>query len=290
MSHAPRFLVLDGYPKESRDQFDDVGMTLAGILYENMLLEYLPEASCDIWYTSDAPGEVPSDKELADYAGILWPGCNLTVYHDDERCRCHLDVARRGFDIGVPGFGSCWGIQVPVYVAGGSVEPHPQGREMGVIRNIHVSDAGRQHPMFEGKPAVYSHFLSHDDYITRLPEASTLLAGNAYAPVQAATTKYLNGEFWGVQYHPEYDLHELARLIIAREPKLVNQGIFQGSEDLMAYVERLEALHADPARTDLRWQLGIDDTVIDAGIRQREFINWLKHLVLPMLGIQKQLP
>ena len=57
----------------------------------------------------------------------------------------------------------------------------------------------------------------------------------------------------------------------------------------MAYVEQLEALHADPTRTDLRWQLGIDDTVIDAGIRQREFINWLKHCVLPMLGIEKQL-
>jgi hypothetical protein len=57
---------------------------------------------------------------------------------------------------------------------------------------------------------------------------------------------------------------------------------------MMAYVDRLEALHADPYRIDLRWQLGIDDTVLDAGIRQREFINWLNHVVLPLAGVQKK--
>ena len=282
-----RFLILDGYPKESRDQFDEVGMRLAAILYRDMLLEYLPDADYDIWYSSDAPDESPGNDDLAKYAGILWPGCNLTVYHDDERSKCHLDVARRAFEVGVPGFGSCWGIQVPVHVAGGVVEAHPQGREMGVIRDVLVSESGRKHPMFKDKPTVFSHFVSHDDYVTCLPPGCNALAGNAFAPVQATAVKYLNGEFWGVQYHPEYDLHEVARLIVAREPKLVKQGVFLGHEDLMAYVQRLEELHAEPDRTDLRWQLGIDDTVIDSGIRQREFINWLKALVLPRAGVQE---
>jgi len=287
MAKSLRFLVPDGYPKESRDQFDEVGMTLAGILYEKLLLKYLPEAQCDIWYTTDAPDQAPDDETLAGYAGILWPGCNLTVYHDDERCKCHLSLARRAFELGVPGIGSCWGIQLPVYVAGGKVEPHPQGREMGVIRNIRVTEEGQKHPMFSGKPVVFSHFLTHDDYVTALPEGSAPLAANTWCPVQATAVKYKNGEFWGVQYHPEYDLHEMARLIIAREPKLVKQGYFRGHEDLMAYVARLEELHAEPGRKDLRWQLGVDDTILDDGIRQREFINWLNYLVLPKAGVTK---
>lgn len=288
MATSLRFLVPDGYPKESRDQFDEVGMTLAGILYEQMLLKYLPEAECDIWYTTDSPDLVPDDEKLATYAGILWPGCNLTVYHDDERSRCHLSLARRAFELGVPGFGSCWGIQVPVYVAGGKVEPHPQGREMGVIRNIRVTEDGQKHPMFAGKPVVFSHFLTHDDYVTALPDGSAPLAANTWCPVQATVVKHKKGEFWGVQYHPEYDVHEMARLIIAREPKLVKQGYFRGHDDLMAYVERLEELHAEPSRKDLRWQLGVDDTILDDGIRQREFINWLNNAVLPKAGVSKR--
>lgn len=288
MEEKLRFLIVDGYPRESREQFDEVGMKLAGVLYRDMLLRYLPDAEYDLWFSSDTPDERPSNDDLANYAGVLWPGCNLTVYHDDDRVKCHLDVARRAFEVGVPGFGSCWGIQVPAYIAGGTVEPHPQGREMGVVRDIRISEAGQSHPMFRDKPPLYSHFVSHDDYITRLPDGCPALAGNAHAPVQAAAIRYLEGEFWGVQYHPEYDLHEMARLIVAREPRLVRQGLFLGHGDLMDYVERLEALHADPARTDLRWQLGIDDSVIDPGIRQREFINWLKYLVLPRAGVENE--
>jgi GMP synthase (glutamine-hydrolysing) len=285
MAKALRFLILDGYPKPSRDQFDEVGMKLAWVLYRDMLVEYLPDAECDVWLSTDDPKGAPSNAELEAYDGVLWPGCNLTVYHTDERSTGQLELAKRAFEVGVPGFGSCWGIQVAVFTAGGKIEPHPEGREMGIARNIAVTEAARSHPMFKDKPEVYSHFVSHDDYITELPEGTTLLSGNAFCGVQAAAVKYLNGEFWAVQYHPEYDLHEMARLIVAREPRLVKQGLFLGHEDLMEYVERLEALHTDPTRTDLRWQLGIDDHVLDARVRQREFINWLNYLVLPRAGV-----
>ncbi len=135
---------------------------------------------------------------------------------------------------------------------------------------------------------MYSHFVSHDDYITQIPDCAVRLAGNEWSPVQAAAVKYLNGEFWAVQYHPEYDLHEMARLMVAREPKLVKQGLFLGHTDLMEYVDRIEALAADPSRTDLRWQLGIDDHILDDEIRQCEFINWLDKLVLPRMGMSRQ--
>lgn len=289
MAGKPRFLILDGYPKESRDQFDDVGMKQAWALYRDMLLRYLPEAEYDVWLSSDEPKGGPTDAGLHNYAAILWPGCNLTCYHeDDPRVISHLDLARRAYAAGVPGFGTCWGIQVAIYVAGGRVEPHPKGREMGIARNIQITPEGLRHPFFEGKPPVYSHFVSHDDYITQLPDCAVRLAGNEWSPVQAAAVKYLNGEFWAVQYHPEYDLHEMARLMVAREPKLVKQGLFRGHTDLMEYVDRIEALAADPSRTDLRWQLSIDDHILDDEIRQCEFINWLDKLVLPRMGMSRQ--
>ncbi|MBN2160929.1 MAG: gamma-glutamyl-gamma-aminobutyrate hydrolase family protein [Spirochaetes bacterium] len=281
MSSAPRILIIDGYPKPSREEFDRSGMKYAGVLYAEMLLTYLPGATYDILYTSDPEVSILDKKGLAAYAGVLWPGCNLTVYHTaDERVQKMIELCGRIFDVGLPQFGTCWGIQLPVFVAGGEVKSNPKGREMGIGRKIRLTAEGKMHPMMKGKPEVYSHFVSHDDEVTRLPKGSTLLSGNDFSRVQAAEIKYKKGVFWGLQYHPEYDLLQMARLMVAREKKLTELGFFRGHDDFREYVDRLEALHAEPKRKDLRWQLGIDDDILSADIRQCEFKNWVDTLIL----------
>ena len=137
------------------------------------------------------------------------------------------------------------------------------------------------HPMFEGKPFVFEGFVSHDDMVTELPTGGVLLAGNGFARVQALAVTHKKGTFWATQYHCEYNLHEIARLIVAREKKLVAAGFFRGHEDLIDLVERMESLAGDPNRKDLRWQLAIDDDVLSDSIRQCEFVNWINKLVLP---------
>ena len=102
--------------------------------------------------------------------------------------------------------------------------------------------------------------------------------------VFAVSVTHKRGTFWGLQYHPEYDVHEMARLIVAREDRLIRQGFFAGHEDLEQYVNKLEALHAQPDSKFLRWQLGIDETILETSVRQREFINWIDKLVLPHAG------
>jgi GMP synthase (glutamine-hydrolysing) len=82
---------------------------------------------------------------------------------------------------------------------------------------------------------------------------------------------------WAVQYHPEYDLQEVARLIEARDEKLIKLGFFKDLAALKDYTGRLDALVAEPDRKDLRWQLGIDEDIMDDGIRELEFANWVKH-------------
>jgi GMP synthase (glutamine-hydrolysing) len=276
-----RFLIIDGYPKESRDQFDEVGMRLAGKLYADMLLQHLPDAEYDIIFSSDPGIILPDERDLEAYDGLLWPGCNLTVYHtDDERVIKMIELCSRAYEKGVPQFGSCWGIQLAVFVAGGEIKPNPRGREMGVARKIHLTPEGRNHPMYQGKPTVFDGFISHDDEITELPEGALWLASNEFTRIQAVSVTHKKGIFWATQYHPEYDLHEIARLTVAREEKLIKQGFFRDQDDLVRYVERLEALAAEPLRKDLRWQLAIDDDLLSDSIRQCEFTNWLNYNVL----------
>lgn len=284
MKRELKFIIVDAYPRESREQFEQIGMTVAGMLYVNMLKKYAPEAKYDLFYSSDPGVTLPGEKELEGYAGVLWPGCNLTVYHtQDERVTKILDLVRRAYHAGVPQFGTCWGAQIAVYAAGGQVAPNPKGREMGLARKVYLTEQGVKHPMYDGKPPVFDGFISHDDHIIELPAGGLWLASNEFSRVQAVAVKHDNGEFWATQYHPEYDLHEVARLIVARAERLIRAGFFNGIEDLNRYVEQLETIFSDPSRKDLRWQLGIDEHVLDAAIRQREFSNWLEKLVLPQV-------
>jgi len=281
MPSTLRFLIIDGYPKPSRDEFDVVGMKYAWLLYEEMLKKYLPEAQCSIWLASDHAAP-PDGLGPEHYTGILWPGCNLTIYElDNTRVTRQIEFARKSYEVGTPGFGTCWGIQMAAVAAGGEVRANPRGREMGIGRKIRLTAEGLQHPMFEGKPPVYNGFSSHLDEVTQLPPGGVLLASNDFTHVQAIEVKHAKGTFWGLAYHPEYDLHEVARLIMARAPKLVAEGFFQSHEALVQYVEKLETLHQNPNRKDLRWELDIDDDVLSDQVRQVEFRNWINKLVLP---------
>jgi len=70
-----------------------------------------------------------------------------------------------------------------------------------------------------------------------------------------------------------------------REDRLIKHGFYRDHEDLVQHVDRLETLAGEHDRKDLRWQLGIDDTILQTPVRQREFINWLDRLVLPTAGL-----
>jgi GMP synthase (glutamine-hydrolysing) len=273
-----RFLIPDGYNKESRAKFAEVRMRPAWQLYRDLLVKYIPDAEYDVWLSSDE--ETPdsySVEELKAYDGILWPGCNLTVYHDVPEVTRHIETCQKGFEAGIPQFGSCWAIQVAAVACGGECGACDKGREMGVGQKVLLNDEGVTHPMYAGKPQVFSHFMSHDDEVKRMPEGGTVLASNGWSKVQSASFKYKNGEMWAVQYHPEYDLNEVARLIEARDEKLIKLGFFKDIAALKEYTGRLDALVAEPDRKDFRWQLGIDDDIMDDGLRELEFANWVKH-------------
>ena len=276
------FLIIDGYSKASRDDLNAAGMQLAWKLYGDMLQRNLPEAEYDVLLPSDPGVNMPTEKELKKYSGILWTGCNLCIFDDKNPSVVkQIALAKLCYEIGIPSYGSCWGLQVSVVAAGGKVAPNPRGKEMGLARKIKLSREGEKHPLFKGKPPVFEAYISHDDIVTEIPEGGVILAGNDFTPVQALAVTHKKGTFWSVQYHPEYNLHEMACLIIAREEKLMQLGFFKEPEELKTLVDKMKLLYKEPDRKDLRWQLVIDDDVLSDVIKECEFRNWLSELVLP---------
>ena len=277
---ALRFLIFDGYSKPARDKLLEAGMQLAGDLYVQMLLSVVPDAEYDVCTPYDPGVELPCP--LHDYDGVLWTGTSATIFHlDDPGVSKMVDLGKAGYASGTPQFGSCWGVQMAAVAAGGKVAQNPLGREMGIARKIALTEAGRTHPFMEGRPPVYDAFISHYDEVVEVPEGAEVLAGNAFTHIQALVVQHNGGAFWAVQYHPEYDLAEMARLTVARTERLVNENFVADKAELDDLVRKMEALAAEPQRKDLRWQLAIDDDVLDRGARQVEFRNYIDKLVVP---------
>lgn len=277
-----KYLIIDGYTKEARDELVAGGASMAADLYDRMLSEWTPEpVSCDKLFPSDAGAQLPDREALSEYDGVTWTGCSLGCNDGTPQVEAQIRLQQDVFATGVPSFGSCWAAQIAVVAAGGSVKPNPKGREMGISRKIALTDDGRNHPLHLGRRSPFDAFTSHDDEITELPANSTLLSGNAFTEVQSVAVSHEQGTFWGVQYHPEYDLHEMARLIFCRVAKLMKRGFFESREDALRYIDDLESLHQSPERMDLAWRLGIDEDVMDPEIRCLEVRNWIQHLVAP---------
>ncbi len=284
MANSPHFLVLDGYSRAGREDLQAGGASTAGALYERMLTEHCPGATVDILYPADPDASLPAGAAIGHYDGIAWTGSSLTVYKPDREVRAQIEFADAAFAAGVPSFGSCWAAQIAVVAAGGACAAHPRGREMFVARKVSVTPEGRAHPLYTDKKSVFDAWISHDDEITHLPHGAVRLAGNDYTAVQAVSVTYKGGVFWSVQYHPEYDVHEMARLIYCRKQKLTDLGFFSDMTKAQAFVDRLEALHQDPTRKDLVWELGLDDDIINPDIRQAEVRNWINLQVLPHMA------
>jgi GMP synthase (glutamine-hydrolysing) len=278
-SAAHRFCIVNCYPQASRDNFDRAGVGHPHDLFMAFLEREAPNATTEIVYVADPGFALPEGTSIEDFDGFIWTGSDLTVYHtDDPRVASQIEFAGQLMDSGAASWGSCWGIQMASLVAGGAVASNPRGREWGIARGIALTAAGRTSPMLAGKPDVFDGFIMHLDEVTRLPEGTPLLATNTHTPVQAAVIENGEAAFWSTQYHPEYNLYEMGRLIAARAEALVREGLMPDEQAVADYAAKMMALHDDPDSAALREELSIGDDIIDPQIRELELRNWLRFI------------
>ena len=277
---APRILVVDGNVAEIRDRQRAALGYDSGTGYAQVLKRLMPELQCEIIRPADAAPALPTGMNLADFDGVTITGSALNVYNGGGPVERQVEIAKAVFEAGVPFFGSCWGLQIAVVAAGGQVQKNPRGREFGFARRIQLNEAGRAHPLFAGKPAVYEAPTIHRDEIGALPAGATVLASNDMG-LQAAAFTHRRGTFWGVQYHPEYDYLDIAAAAERYGQVLVDEGMFQDLAALQAFSAELRQLQTQAHSAPLLWKHGLGPAMSDASLRLLELRNWLTQQVLP---------
>ena len=279
---ALRFLVVEGNSATGRGNRQRAyGMTPAQS-YSAVLAALEPGSICDIAHPADAGFNMPDSAGLAGYDGVVLTGSALHVYDGGMEIEQQIGLMRAVYRSGTPSFGSCWGLQIGAAAAGGTIIRNPLMREIGFARRIRVNESGMGHPLLAGRPSVFDAPAVHLDIIGSLPAECTILASNDLTPVQAAEIRYEGGVFWGVQYHPEFSLAELASILGNLGPIMRDEGFFRTVDEHARYVADLYALHEDRERMDLAWRFGLDKQVLDTDKRLTEIRNFITSRVKPM--------
>ena len=109
------------------------------------------------------------------------------------------------FELGVPVFGICYGMQTMAEQLGGKVEATSGAREFG-----HAEIRARGHSALfrdiEDRRNTEGHglldvWMSHGDKVSALPPGFKIIASNDSTPIAAMADE--TRHFYGVQFHPE---------------------------------------------------------------------------------------
>lgn len=273
-----KVLIVEGNTPETTAAIVQSGGRRQSECFERLLREH-SDLNTETVYPADCTTSLPNDRQLAECDGIVWTGSALNLYDLTPSVTRQVELARRAMLGGSFLYGSCWGLQVAAAACGGRVLPNPLGREFGVARDITPTEAGRRHPLLQGRPGVFDALALHRDIIEALPEpAMTILAANDFSPIQAAELRLGPGTFWAVQYHPEYSFSDVASGCRRYAPGLVEERRFPD----LAAVRAAAALYTlvdepDPARSgEAARQLEISAELRHEAFRTLEIRNWVE--------------
>ena len=126
----------------------------------------------------------------AGYKGIIFTGGPNSVY-DEKSPHCDKKV----LELGIPVLGICYGAQLTAWLTGGEICSAGALGEYGKIE-LSVKDD----PLFEGVPEKSICWMSHTDYIKRVPEGFTVTATTQHCPCAAMSD---GKNVFAVQFHPE---------------------------------------------------------------------------------------
>lgn len=129
-------------------------------------------------------------RELAP-KGIVFSGGPSSVYAENAP---HIDPAV--YDIGVPIFGICYGMQLMAHQLGGKVERAAK-REYGKA-DVNFAENSALTKGLESKQTVW---MSHGDHVVELPKGFVVDASTEHAPIAGFANK--ERQLYGVQFHPE---------------------------------------------------------------------------------------
>ena len=136
----------------------------------------------------NTPIEQFADETLK---GLILSGGPASVLEVDSP-----SISKRIFELGVPVFGVCYGMQLMAKLLGGTLVSAKR-REYGRAK-LYVDEPNE---IFKGLPEEFVVWMSHGDNIEELPDGFICLAHTDSLPIAAIASP--KDRLYGTQFHPE---------------------------------------------------------------------------------------
>lgn len=137
--------------------------------------------------------------------GIIFTGGPNSVYDESSP-----HISKEIFELNIPILGICYGCQLMAYTLGGEVSSCTKS-EYGKIE-ISLAESAAESPLFTDVPEKSIVWMSHTDYVSRLPEEFEVTAMSEDCP--AAAFECREKKLCAVQFHPEVTHSEYGKNIL----------------------------------------------------------------------------
>ena len=185
------------------DTYDTVLVVDFGAQYAQLIARRVREAHV---YSEIVPHRITaSEVQKKNPRAIILSGGPKSVHVEGAPVR---DPAI--YDLGIPIFGICYGHQLIAQQLGGEVSRGGRGEYGRALftRNNETST------LLHDLPSEYSVWMSHFDFVARMPEGFTSSASTPDAPI--AVMENAQRKVWAVQFHPEVVHSEYGQKILER--------------------------------------------------------------------------
>ena len=183
--------------------YDTVLVVDFGAQYAQLIARRVREAHV---YSEIVPHRITaSEVQKKNPRAIILSGGPKSVHVDGAPV---LDPAI--YDLGIPIFGICYGHQLIAQQLGGEVSRGGRGEYGRALLTRNSEKSTLLHDL----PSEYSVWMSHFDFVARLPEGFVSSASTPDAPI--AVMENAQRKVWAVQFHPEVVHSEYGQKVLER--------------------------------------------------------------------------
>ena len=234
-------LVVEGNLEKENQNFKNSGIPTHAESLKQSLSYYTTDLNIEVF---NPCSEKSFDKilpKIQKYDGLIWGGSSLNIYNDCIEIQRQISFMKECFKNIKKILAICWGMQVAVTAAGGSVKKSINGAHIGIAQDIEINENGIKHPLYQSKSKKFNSPAFNFDEVVSLPEGAIHLASNKINKIQSIHFKAGLSDIWGLQYHPEITYHKMISLIKFRKDRLINdRKCFKDELEIQNHIKFIE--------------------------------------------------
>ncbi len=257
-------LIVEGNNSDDSSIFVKVAGATAANNLKNLVLKLEPSSKTKIINPANDNETNEVLKNINQYHGIIFTGGAMRINDMTDEIKKHINFASNCFQHNKIILAICWGLQVCSAAAGVKVEPAKNGAHIGIATDVMINEQGQNNLIYKNKKTIFTTPAFNYDEVVELPDGATLLSSDKINRVMAIHFRPGKSEVWGLQYHPDYEYHQMINLANARKDRIIKNKFFKDEMAFEAHINYIKE----------------QDKKLDFQNRTCEVRNWMDYIKL----------